>query len=78
MDTKPLINLCDYLLATLSQEDLLYVIGVLEKNTQKRYTLKEYQQMVENGRLQAERGEVYSTDEVMRMCMEDELELEAV
>ncbi len=78
MDTKPLINLCDYLLATLSPEALLYVIKVLEQNTKKRYTLNEYQQIVENGRHQAERGEVYSTDEVMQMCMEDELELEAV
>ena len=44
----------------------------------KRYTLEEYQQMIENGRRQIENGECLSTEEVMQMCMEDELELIAV
>ena len=35
----------------------------------KRYTLEEYQQMIENGRRQIENGECLSTEEVMQMCM---------
>ncbi|MBR3712562.1 MAG: hypothetical protein IKM98_05105 [Bacteroidales bacterium] len=44
----------------------------------RRYTLQEYQQMVENGRRQVKNGECYTTEEVMAMCMEDDLVLEAV
>ncbi len=44
----------------------------------RRYTLQEYQQMVENGRRQVKNGKCYTTEEVMAMCMEDDLVLEAV
>ena len=44
----------------------------------RHYTLQEYQQMVEKGRRQVKNGECYTTEEVMAMCMEDDLVLEAV
>lgn len=54
---------------------------IKEINTEqppRRYTLQEYQQIVEKGRRQVQNGECYTTEEVMAMCIEDDLVLEAV
>ncbi|MBQ5539994.1 MAG: hypothetical protein IIU03_07145 [Bacteroidales bacterium] len=89
MSKELLINLRDYLLGTLSPEDIIWLGNSLiynknndTKEPLKRDTLEEYCNLLEEGRLQAETGKYCTTEELFKMCgeeyYEEELETEAV
>ena len=77
MSRELLINI----LGTLSQDDLLWLKDKLCSGDiiqSKRDTIEEYRKDIEEGIQQVNDGKYYSTEDVFRMCMEDETELETV
>ncbi len=71
MNKDTLTGLRDYLFATLSKDNILWLAFELQNYVKKKqelkpYTTDEIRQMIEEGEKQVERGEYYTTDEVFR------------
>ena len=71
MSKDTLKGLRDYLFATLSKDNILWLAFELQNYVKKEqelkpYTTDEIRQMIEEGEKQVERGEYYTTDEVFR------------
>ncbi len=71
MSKDTLTGLRDYLFATLSKDNILWLAFELQNYVNKEeelkpYTTDEIRQMIEEGEKQVERGEYYTTDEVFR------------
>ena len=68
-------------LGELSQDDLKWLKDTLFADSGqplRRDTLDEYRNDIEEGIRQVKSGKFYSTEDVFRMCMEDEVLQEAV
>ena len=68
-------------LGELSQDDLKWLKDTLFADSGqplRRDTLDEYRNDIEEGIRQVQSGKFYSTEDVFRMCMEDEVLQEAV
>ena len=75
MSRELLINLRDYLVKTLSEDDKIWLALQLQESASEDpvepYTVEELRLRAEKSRQDALEGRVFATEEVLRMCDEE-------